>query len=82
MKSSSNTNGSARAKAKGHPTMAPVAKIRVEARVRRLFCELFGVNAYAKARVDVYMANEDGRKADEEDQPSYNVDTAQRATNM
>ena len=45
MKSSSNTNGKARAKAKGHPTMPPEAKIRVAARVRRLFCELVGINA-------------------------------------
>ena len=44
MKSSSNTNG-ARAKAKGNPTMPPKAKTWVAARVRWLFCELFGVNA-------------------------------------
>ena len=44
-KRSSNMNGKARAKAKGQPTMPPKAKIRVVARVRRLFCELDGVNA-------------------------------------
>lgn len=50
--------------------MPPVAKIRVVARVRWLFCKLFGANAKAKARVEVYMANVDGRKANAGDENS------------
>ena len=48
-------------------TMPSETKIRATARVRRLFRELFGENANAKARVEVSMANVDGRKADAED---------------
>jgi hypothetical protein len=63
MKSSSKTKGSARARANGHPTMAPVAYRRVANSVRRAFRVLDGAIEYANANVVVYMANEDGRRA-------------------
>lgn len=62
-KSSSKTKGIARANAKGHPTMAPVAKHIVAMSVRRLFRKFAGSIAYEKANMLRYIANEEGRSA-------------------
>lgn len=62
-KSSSNTNGSERASANGHPTMAPVANNIVAQSVLLVFLTVEGSNANAKARVVAYMAKEEGKKA-------------------
>jgi hypothetical protein len=65
MNSSSKTNGIASARAKGHPTIAPVAYRRVTRKVRRLSSMLGGASANVNARVLAYMAKVDGRKAGE-----------------
>lgn len=48
----------------GHPTIAPVAKSTVAISVRLEFCADGGARVYANANVLVYIANEDGRKAE------------------
>jgi hypothetical protein len=63
-KSSSNTNGIDNARANGHPTIAPRAKNKVAARVRLLLLSLAGSRVYENAKAVVYIANEEGRKAD------------------
>jgi hypothetical protein len=60
---SSNTKGSDSASAKGHPTMAPVAKSIVTNKVLCLFFTVDGSSAYANASVVAYIANEEGKKA-------------------
>lgn len=64
-KSSSKTNGIATARAKGQPTTAPAAKLRVAKSVRRISSLVDLRTAHAKPRVFAYMANEEGRKAAE-----------------
>ena len=62
--SSSKTNGTATASAKGQPTIAPVAKARVAKSVRRMLLLLGGSIAYAIARVLAYIAKDEGRNAE------------------
>jgi len=62
-KSSSKTKGIARARANGQPTIPPVENNNVAASVRRLLPKDVGASAYEKAKVDVYMAKVEGRKA-------------------
>ena len=64
-KNSSKTNGIATARAKGQPTTAPAAKLRVAKSVRRISSLVDLRTAHAKPRVFAYMANEEGRKAAE-----------------
>lgn len=63
MNNSSNTKGSDRASAKGHPTIAPVAKSIVANKVLRLFLMLDGSSEYVNAIVVAYIAKEEGRRA-------------------
>jgi len=60
---SSKTKGRDRASAKGHPTIAPVAKRMVTNKVLCLFFIVDGWRAYANASVVAYIANEEGKKA-------------------
>lgn len=62
-KSSSNTKGSERASANGHPTMAPVANNMVAESVLFVFLTVEGSNANEKASAVAYMAKEEGKKA-------------------
>jgi len=62
-KSSSKTKGNERASANGHPTMPPIAKDDVAARVLLLSAMEEGGTANANARVTAYIAKEDGRNA-------------------
>lgn len=62
-KSSSKTNGKERASANGHPTMPPVAKNNVAAKVLLLSAMEEGENANANACVTAYIAKDDGRNA-------------------
>jgi hypothetical protein len=63
--SSSSTNGTARSSEKGQPTIAPVAKRTVAARVRRVRDEDGGTNENEQAAIVVCMANVEGKNADE-----------------
>lgn len=63
MKSSSTAKGMERARAKGQPTIAAVAKRVVTSSVRWGFLELGGSMPNADARVTKYIAKEDGRNA-------------------
>lgn len=63
--SSSKTNGNAKARANGQPRIAPVANAKVATNGFWLFERLEGAIAYAEASVVVYMANDDGRKAED-----------------
>jgi hypothetical protein len=60
---SSDTKGIERASAKGHPTIAPVAKSIVAYKVLRLFLMLDGSSEYVNAIVVAYIAKEEGRRA-------------------
>lgn len=62
--SSSKTNGIDRARANGHPTIAPVAKRRVDSRVRRALSVLGGESEKVNANVLAYIAKVEGRNAD------------------
>lgn len=63
MNNSSNTKGSDKASANGHPTIAPVAKSIVANKVLRLFLMLDGSSEYVNAIVVAYIAKEEGRRA-------------------
>ena len=61
--SSSMMNGIDRARENGHPTIAPVAKRRVDSRVRRPLSALGSESEKVNAKVFAYMANVEGRNA-------------------
>ena len=63
MKSSSKTNGIATARAKGQPTIAPVAKSTVADSVLLEFWADGGARVNAKASVFAYSANDEGKNA-------------------
>jgi hypothetical protein len=64
MKSSSNTNGRAKARANGQPIIAPAAKSNVAVSVGWLLVSEDGPTDTANANVVVYIAKDDGRKAE------------------
>lgn len=57
------TKGRANASAKGQPKMAPVANDKVAANVLLSLPSFAGAMEAANAKVDAYIANDDGRRA-------------------
>ena len=64
-KSSSRTKGSAKARANGQPTTAPMAKAKVASHVLRALRMLGSSRACENANMDMYIAKDEGRNAEE-----------------